>query len=519
MPQKNYLARSFSVCLLVIALLVICMHVPGTQVGNLRLKRVNILSDLVALDDKPLAATPHAYVPADTGLLAAEFPSVPDTAGPLPEVPTIVWTVEPAQEETTGQHNVLLLPQQEMLRQKIAAYQTGGTVRIEDFGACGGPLEQFGRKLYRSCDEPVHIAVLGDSFVEGDILTADLRDEMQRIFTGRGPGFLAFHNPIPNLARSADCYASGWESYNLVQRREAPERLGERFALNGTISIPTDSAYCRLSPAPGNGRPARYSTARILFANRQHSIIQIALDGQTRKDFVPPSDEGLQQVLVQGDLGQLRIRIRQPEGFIGYGVVLEDPTGVGVDNFALRGNTGVALLGTNAALNRSLQAVRRYDLVILQYGLNAMSPDITDYAFYTRQLERTIAYVRACFPQSALLVMSVGDRSTRSEGAFVTMPAIRPLVAAQREAALRTGAAFWNTFEAMGGENSMPRYVERGWAAKDYTHLSRQGGKQIARQLAGSLVQYCRRFDAVAADTTKTVSGYSLPVYPKQAGR
>lgn len=50
------------------------------------------------------------------------------------------------------------------------------------------------------------------------------------------------------------------------------------------------------------------------------------------------------------------------------------------------------------------------------------------------------------------------------------------------------GVAFWNVFGAMGGENSMIRFVENNWASKDYTHLSFRGGKEIASALLKAIL-------------------------------
>ena len=59
---------------------------------------------------------------------------------------------------------------------------------------------------------------------------------------------------------------------------------------------------------------------------------------------------------------------------------------------------------------------------------------------------------------------------------------------AQREAALEAGVAFWDVYEAMGGEDGMVNYVKRNWAAKDYTHLSFQGGRELANALYDAII-------------------------------
>ena len=79
-------------------------------------------------------------------------------------------------------------------------------------------------------------------------------------------------------------------------------------------------------------------------------------------------------------------------------------------------------------------------------------------------------------------------RSRQDDGEFETMPAVLALLHAQRQAAKKAGVPFWNVFGAMGGENSMVRFVELNWASKDYTHLSFRGGREIADALLKALL-------------------------------
>ena len=82
-------------------------------------------------------------------------------------------------------------------------------------------------------------------------------------------------------------------------------------------------------------------------------------------------------------------------------------------------------------------------------------------------------------------------------GSRQTMPSVKALRRAQREAAMQSGAAFWDVFEAMGGENSMVDYVSRNWAAKDYTHLSFQGGRELAYALFDALILEKQLYDTL----------------------
>lgn len=120
-----------------------------------------------------------------------------------------------------------------------------------------------------------------------------------------------------------------------------------------------------------------------------------------------------------------------PEGFVGYGIELECPDGVTVDNFSIRGNSGLALFGTNPGVNARIGELLGYDLVVLQYGLNVMSPEVMRYGSYAKNFVRVINYMKQCFPGSSVLVMGICDRSMQRDGEFETMPSVPGMIAAR----------------------------------------------------------------------------------------
>lgn len=139
-------------------------------------------------------------------------------------------------------------------------------------------------------------------------------------------------------------------------------------------------------------------------------------------------------------------------------------------------------------MNSRMNRLRGFDLIVLEYGLNVIAPEVTEYGYYKSHLKRIINFLKACYPGTSILVMGIADRSTQENGEFVTMPGVEPMIAVQRQAAKDCGVAFWNTYEAMGGSGSMARFVENGWAAKDYTHIGFGGGKRIATGFVRAIV-------------------------------
>lgn len=107
---------------------------------------------------------------------------------------------------------------------------------IEDFSD-SGRIQAFCDTLLNA-PRPVRIAFLGDSFVEGDILTADLRERLQSAYSGGGAGFAPMASPLTAFRRTVKTQSKGWTTYNIMQRKAAPARLRENFYVSGWVSQP-----------------------------------------------------------------------------------------------------------------------------------------------------------------------------------------------------------------------------------------------------------------------------------------
>lgn len=87
-------------------------------------------------------------------------------------------------------------------------------------------------------------------------------------------------------------------------------------------------------------------------------------------------------------------------------------------------------------------------------------------------------------------MISVHDKATKKGASFATDPAIIKLLDIQKDIANKAGVAFWSMFDAMGGENSMPGWVNSNppLAFKDYIHFNDQGARKIAQLFSDALL-------------------------------
>ena len=357
-------------------------------------------------------------------------------------------------------------------------------VLIEDVpDSAGGGMSLFYKSLCarESLGRPVRIAFYGDSFIEGDILTGDLRELLQSEYGGNGVGYVDIASPCTQYKATIRCSGTGWIDRSiLASSRDSRSLTGisGRCAISGSdgasVKFSGSQTFSHLSPAD---RAILYVSA----TDTQELVVRV---GSDTLDFSLCGNGEVEALSVNQRITTLTLSTRQA-GLTAYGVALEGRSGIVLDNFSLRGCSGAPLTSIPAQRLRQFAQLRPYDLIVLQFGLNIAEKDRLNYDSYVEQMKRVISHLRSAYPQAAFLIVSVGDRDDRIDGELQTLPGVKALVKAQQRLATETGAAFWNLFEAMGGDLGIARMAESSpsEAAKDYTHLNTRGGRRLAQSL------------------------------------
>lgn len=336
----------------------------------------------------------------------------------------------------------------------------------------------------------VRIAYFGDSFIEGDILTADLRNMLQKEFGGRGVGYVPVTSKFPGFRPTVKHSFSGWTSHNVT---DSVGFVKSRQDISNHYFHASQGAYILLE---GTGKYASNlescTSSSIYFLTSDSLHLSAMLNGNVEREFCLKGDSTLQCVTVCGDIKSVRWNVKNasPDALF-YAVTMDSDNGVILDNFSTRGSSGQQLLGIPGSILRKYNDLRKYDLIVLQYGLNVAFEGGIDYTYYKDGMKHVISHLKKCFPQTSILIVGIGDRETKDEnGNLRTMPAVKGLIRSQQMLAAETGVAFWNLFSAMGGEGSMSEMVNSkpAMANYDYTHINFRGGKHIASLLFEALM-------------------------------
>ena len=481
MKREDYSLRAWWFTLCIVLGVMALGIIPPFELFGMRCARVDIMSEL--RDESLDGDSAEEYV-ADIERLEMELATLTEEqileVDTLPELPTIryEWIESSVAKER----------RRALRSDEIALDGEREIVAIEDFDTLEySNLDRFIQKLAHG--EDVRIAFMGDSFIEGDILTSDFRAIMQEMFGGRGVGFVACDIPFTTVRKSVKRASSGWTAYSVMKPKSLPESIKDMFFVSGYLASGNMGATTRWGVTDAFPTLDSCTRARVLLYSRDSSRVTVEVNDSLSQSFDIEGADYLREVYVEAPISSVRVRV-DSGNILCYGASLEGDGGVVVDNFSVRSNNGHAIFGTSAKINRQADEMLGYDLVVLQYGLNIMQKGQRGYSRYRDQLRDMIAYAERCFPNAAIVVMGVSDRWVKNDetAKYEPIGSVDALTSYQRAAADSCNVAFWNTSKAMAQLGGMPKFVANGWAAKDYTHINFQGGRRIAKELAAAII-------------------------------
>jgi len=328
----------------------------------------------------------------------------------------------------------------------------------------------------------------GDSPTTADLITADARALLQRQFGDAGSGFVLIARP--------------WAWYG--------HRGVEMESSNWKIDVAGDPASALKDGLHGLGaasfRGSTGAVTRWILKDTQHSRVEISYLAQPNGGSFSMEADGVV-------IGSADTDGEQAPGYASFNFP------PGSKNFTLRVTSGSVRLygadfrkagpgvvyssvGINGANIRLLSQrmngphwaaqLQHYqpDLVVVAFGTNESGfPDFVD-GTWGHDLKAAVLRIRAAVPSASILLMSPMDRGERKkDGEIGTVEAMPRLVDIESKVAAETGVAFFNTFQAMGGEGTMGKWYngEPRLVGADFIHPMPLGAKIVGELLYNAL--------------------------------
>jgi lysophospholipase L1-like esterase len=340
----------------------------------------------------------------------------------------------------------------------------------------------------------------GDSQLEGDRISAYVRNRLQQLYGGSGVGFIPVVQTYQQISVGITP-SINWERYAYFdpsKEKFQHKKYGAYTSLarftpyyKETDSINVDTlaittATISIKPSPKSYRLLKdYTSVNLHYGNlRTPTTLEVFNDGVLiKKDTLRTN----------GKYHNLKLKFKQTpqdlslvfKGKVSpdaYGLTLDSETGLHLDNVAMRGSSGTIFSGLDSESFTAMYKNLDPKVVIFQYGGNTVPylKDSVAVTNYTSYLKNHINWVKRKTNNASVIFIGPSDMTTKENGVMKTYDLLPYLNESLENMCHDTNVAYWSMFKAMGGTNSMQHWVDQNLAGSDYTHFTASGTKIIS---------------------------------------
>jgi lysophospholipase L1-like esterase len=343
----------------------------------------------------------------------------------------------------------------------------------------------------------------GDSQIEGDRITSHIRTLFQSHFGGKALGYIPLEDPASAYAFTRK-NSGNWKRHSVFQNKD----MQQQYGLSGVVyryaqktlrdSLHPDTIHETV--LQGNyafsefkfRAPVQCDNAILAYGRTtaECSVNMYQKDSLISKTILKGNQQwNTWKLPISKSTDQFRLEFQGAPSPALYGLYLDNERGIMVDNYAIRGHSGNGLLQIPDSLLQAQCKAQNVKLFIIQYGNNVIPflDSIGECDYFERHYYLIFSKIRRLVPDASVLVIGVGDMLTQYHGNDITYPLLPAFRDAQKRAAERAGCAFWDLYEAMGGERALLAWTENKLASKD-GHFAPEGQRLIASKLFEDII-------------------------------
>jgi lysophospholipase L1-like esterase len=380
--------------------------------------------------------------------------------------------------------------------QPVAAGERSKVLALEDVCIDGtaASCKRWGMDaLYRAMDaarqhklgRALRVSWYGDSVIATDAIPSRLRTLLQHELGDGGPGFVYVVPPHRFCANDAitRTTSGAWITHAISTTQIADGLYGV-----GGSTAETSDGRAAIKLTAGT-----VSQVELYYLAQPHGgSVAIKADGAPLTTVATQGAEkqaGYAAATIAAGASKFELeaagRVRL------FGIGLENPTGVVVDNLGVVSANVKSFAANNAEHFQAELAHRGADLVMVMIGANEaewLGPSDRDTRDYAANYERFLGELRRARPDASCLVVSPTDQADTKDTGFASRPVMPVLIEAQRQAARNQGCAFYSTYDWMGGKGSAARWFRKGLVGTDFQHLSHKGANRVSEGLFTALM-------------------------------
>ena len=361
-------------------------------------------------------------------------------------------------------------------------------------------------QMEKASNKSIRILHYGDSQIEGDRTTREIRNFFQEKYGGTGTGFqnMTPFVPMAAVAHKTDGKWVRMTSFGRQDQRQSDGRYGvtgiaNRF--NSRVDGEYD-AFINFYPRSYGYKKAReFSKFQLFHGPLQDSLkiswfINDTLNQIQLMDTL--TDDSKLVVRASEPIKELRIEFKGASPDF-YGISLDGKSGVNVDNISMRGSSGISFTQMDESHFKKELSNHEIALIILQFGGNSVPYFKTKESVksYGQSFQRQIQLFKRLVPSASILVVGPSDMASKKGLKWLSYPIIREVRNTMMNVAFDERVGYFDLCGFMGGEGSMVEWVNKSppLAGPDHIHFTRRGAKKVGIAIANAIKQELDRYE------------------------
>ena len=361
-------------------------------------------------------------------------------------------------------------------------------------------------QMEKASNKSIRILHYGDSQIEGDRTTREIRNFFQEKYGGTGTGFQNM-TPFVPMAAVAHTTEGKWVRMTSFGRQDQRQSDG-RYGVTGIANRFTSQAegkydaFINFYPRSYGYKKAREFSKFQLFHGPLEDSLKISWfinDTLNQIQFMDTlSDYSKLVVRASEPIKELRIEFKGASPDF-YGISLDGESGVNVDNISMRGSSGISFTQMDESHFKKELSNHEIALIILQFGGNSVPYFKTKESVksYGQSFKRQIQLFKRLVPSASILVVGPSDMASKKGLNWLSYPIIREVRNTMMNVAFDERVGYFDLCGFMGGEGSMVEWVNKSppLAGPDHIHFTRRGAKKVGVAIANAIKQELNRYE------------------------
>jgi hypothetical protein len=209
-------------------------------------------------------------------------------------------------------------------------------VKGKQLGGNVSQLNKFFSALKHAKNKQVRSAHFGDSTLEGDLISSDLRDFFQKKFGGKGVGMVPITSHDVNFRQTTDLsFSDDWTTASIYTRNKAKLPVG----ISGHVYVNADGSWVQMKTNKRYKTVKSFDVVKLLYSNASSTAkIDYSLNGQKTVTKSLSRGDKLNILEIKAEKSKsVKFTFPKAKSANYYGISLESGNGVYVENYALRG--------------------------------------------------------------------------------------------------------------------------------------------------------------------------------------